>query len=185
MWTFFTLSCLVASCPCKKMQVKHNSLPVVLLPIMRDVSLQSIATDVDSSISPASSQDSCNVKTRSSFPFAPQPADIVSFGNDDPQSKFHLHLVTNFLEIHQDPIYRIRCRLQDTHKPRVTTGITIFRALLNVHHSVNELNLRVEHAPTSGARWSSSLGIFTPQPLAFCSIFVQPFPVFEHSIFKW
>ena len=36
-------------------------------PIMRDVSLQSIATDVDSSISLASSQNSCNVKTRSSL----------------------------------------------------------------------------------------------------------------------
>ena len=47
-----------------------------------DVSLQLITTDVDSSISLASSQISCNVKTRFPFPSAPHPAaDIVSFCN--------------------------------------------------------------------------------------------------------
>ena len=45
-----------------------------------DVSLQLIPTDVDSSISLASSQNSCKFKTRSSSPSAPHPiADIVSF----------------------------------------------------------------------------------------------------------
>ena len=59
-------------------------------------SLESIATDVDSSISLASSQNSRNVKTRSSFPSAPHPAaDSVFFRNDTPQAKFHRHLVTN------------------------------------------------------------------------------------------
>ena len=74
---------------------KQLTTSVALPPIMRDVSLQSIAADVDLSITLASSQNSCNVKARSSFPSAPHPeADIVSFGNDAPQAKFHPHLVT-------------------------------------------------------------------------------------------
>ena len=69
---------------------KQLSTSVALPPIMVDVSLQSIARDVDSS------QNSCNVKTRSSVLSAPHPVvDIVSFGNDALQSKFHPHLVTN------------------------------------------------------------------------------------------
>ena len=51
-----------------------------LVASVADVSLQLIPTDVDLSISLASSQNSCNVKTWFPFPSAPHPiADIVSF----------------------------------------------------------------------------------------------------------
>ena len=71
-WYFFTPSWLVASCLCTRMQASHKqrTTSVAFPPIMRDVSLQSTATDVDSSISLASSQNSCNVKTRFSYPLA-------------------------------------------------------------------------------------------------------------------
>ena len=93
---------------------KQLTTSVAFPPIMRDVSLQLIATDVDSSISLASSQNSCNVKTRSSFPSAPHPvADIVSFGNDTPQAKFHAHLVTNVSLVKlEDPHHQLAFRGQ-------------------------------------------------------------------------
>ena len=75
-----------------EVEFHHPFLDCSLVPLHKDashkqlttsvegVSLQLIPTDVDSSISLASSQNSCNVKTRFPFPSAPHPtADIVSF----------------------------------------------------------------------------------------------------------
>ena len=73
-WNFITPSWIAASCLCTRMQATNNSLP-----LFADVSLQLIPTDVNSSISLASSQNSSDFKTRSSFPSAPHPvADIAS-----------------------------------------------------------------------------------------------------------
>ena len=73
-WNFIVPSWIAASCLCTRMQVTNNSLP-----LFADISLQLIPTDVNSSISLASSQNSSDFKTRSSFPSAPHPvADIAS-----------------------------------------------------------------------------------------------------------
>ena len=63
-WNFITPSSYL----CTNMQATNNSLP-----LFADVSLQLITTDVNSSISLASSQNSSDFKTRSSFPSAPHP----------------------------------------------------------------------------------------------------------------
>ena len=65
----------------------HPFLDCCLVPLHKDAShkqlttsVADVSTDVDSSISLASSQNSCSVKTRFPFPSAPRPiADIVSF----------------------------------------------------------------------------------------------------------
>ena len=73
-WNFITPSWIAASCLCTRMQATNNSVP-----LFADVSLQLIPTDVNSSISLASSQNSSDFKTRFSFPSAPHPvADIAS-----------------------------------------------------------------------------------------------------------
>ena len=72
-WNFITPSWIAASCLCTRMQATNNSQP-----LFADVTLQLIRTDINSSIS-ASSQNSSDYKTRSSFTSAPHPvADIAS-----------------------------------------------------------------------------------------------------------
>ena len=61
-WNFITPSWLAALCLCTRIQATNNSLP-----LFANVSLQWITTDVNSSISLASSQNSSDFKTRSSF----------------------------------------------------------------------------------------------------------------------
>ena len=73
-WNLITPSWIAASCLSTRMQATNN-----LLPLFADVSLQLIPTDVNSSISLASSQNSSDFKTRSSFSSAPHPvADIAA-----------------------------------------------------------------------------------------------------------
>ena len=72
-WIFIT-SWVAALCLCTRMQATKK-----LTTSIADVSLQLIPSDVNSSISLASSQNSCDFKIRSSFLSAPHPvAGIVS-----------------------------------------------------------------------------------------------------------